>query len=163
MNRPVSQIAVITIILGLVLCSGCARFDPKPLSAEANANALDNRTLDNPELKAFLETNLHRTFDEWPERRWDFEMLSLAAFYYQPDLAVVRAQWEGARAGIKTAGARPNPTLNLVPGYNFNHINAQYQTQPNGSLSRRLINWSKRRESASAALRWRPMKPRARA
>jgi outer membrane protein TolC len=52
---------------------------------------------------------------------WDFDTLTLAAFYYHPDLAVARAQWNVARAGIKTAGGRPNPTLTLTPGYNTTH------------------------------------------
>jgi len=111
--------------LALLLCaSGCVRFEPKPLSASDNATALENRTLDNPALKPFIETNLHRSFDSWPPPSWDFEMLNQAAFYYHPDLELARKQWETAEAGIKTAATRPNPTLTAQPGYNFNHINA---------------------------------------
>jgi outer membrane protein TolC len=49
---------------------------------------------------------------------WDFTNLVLAAFYYHSDLDVARAQWAVAEAAKITAGERPNPTLNLTPGYN---------------------------------------------
>jgi len=44
----------------------------------------------------------------------------LAAFYYHPDLDVARAKWGVAKAGIQTAGARPNPTVNLPSEFAFN-------------------------------------------
>jgi outer membrane protein TolC len=47
-------------------------------------------------------------------------MLTLAAFCYQPSLAVARATWAEAQAGVVTAGARPNPTLSFMPQYVFN-------------------------------------------
>ena len=73
-----------------------------------------------PGLKAFLEKNLNRELNPWPAAKWDFEMLTLAAFYYHPSLDVARAVWAEARAGIVTAGARPNPTVGFTPQYVFN-------------------------------------------
>ena len=107
-------------ILALGLLAGCARFQPQPLSPAETAAGLESRSLDNPGLKAFLETNLNRELPTWPAAKWDFEMLTLAAFYYQPSLDVARAAWAEARAGIVTAGARPNPTLGFTPQYVFN-------------------------------------------
>jgi cobalt-zinc-cadmium efflux system outer membrane protein len=43
--------------------------------------------------------------------------LTLAAFYFHPDLEVARAQWRVAEAGALTAGARPNPSVSASPGY----------------------------------------------
>jgi len=43
--------------------------------------------------------------------------LTLAAFYFHPDLAVARAQWQAAQAGALTAGARPNPSVSFSPSY----------------------------------------------
>jgi cobalt-zinc-cadmium efflux system outer membrane protein len=103
---------------------GCAHYEAKPISPEQTAATLENLRLDNPGLRKFLEANSQRDPADWPPRSWDFEMLALAALYYHPDLEVARAQWDVARAGIQTAGGRPNPTLNVAPGYNFNHINA---------------------------------------
>lgn len=107
-------------ILALLLLAGCARFQPQPLSPTDTAVGLESRTLDNPALKAFLEKNLHREVNAWPAPKWDFEMLTLAAFYYQPSLDVARAVWAEAQAGIVTAGARPNPSVGFTPQYVFN-------------------------------------------
>jgi outer membrane protein TolC len=51
---------------------------------------------------------------------WDFDQLTLAAFYFHPSLDVARAQWAVAQGGIKTARALPNPVLSAVPGYSLN-------------------------------------------
>ena len=106
------------IVLGLV--AGCARFQPQPLSPAETAAGLDSRSLANPGLKAFLEKSLNRELNTWPAAKWDFEVLTLAAFYYHPSLDVARAVWAEARAGIVTAGARPNPTVGFSPQYVFN-------------------------------------------
>ena len=103
--------------LALVL-SGCARFEPRPLSAADSAAKLGRRSLEDAKLKDFLEKNLPRELSEWPAGKWDLDMLTLAAFYYHPSLEVARAQWAVAKGGEATAGQRPNPTLNVTPGYN---------------------------------------------
>ncbi|MEY2466218.1 MAG: outer membrane protein heavy metal efflux system [Verrucomicrobiota bacterium] len=101
----------------LILVAGCVHFHSQPLSAEKNAAELESRSLTNAVLRVFLEKNLQHELTNWPAVEWDFDTLTLAAFYYHPDLAVARAQWSVAQAGIKTAGGRPNPTLTLTPGY----------------------------------------------
>ena len=103
------------------MLAGCARFQPQPLSPAQTAARLESRSLDSPELKSFLQTNLNRELPAWPVAKWDFEMLTLAAFYYQPSLELARAAWAEARAGIVTAGGRPNPTIGFTPQYVFNH------------------------------------------
>ncbi|MCA9840545.1 MAG: TolC family protein [Cyanobacteria bacterium HKST-UBA03] len=56
-----------------------------------------------------------------PEQtQWDVAALTRAAFYYHPDLAVARAQFNTATGGIATAHARPTPTLQSQPRYTFN-------------------------------------------
>lgn len=104
-------------ILGLAVLAGCARFQPRPLDAARNAERLQSRGLTNEALKVFLETNTHREFPTWPTNAWDFDMLTMAAFYYQPSLEVARAQWALARGGETTAAQRPNPVLTATPGY----------------------------------------------
>ncbi len=108
-------------LCSLLLLSGCARFEPKPISPAQTAAQLEGRSLTNAALKTFLEKNLQHELTNWPHARWDFDMLTLAAFYYHPDLAVARAQWNVAQAGDKTAGGRPNPTLSLTPGFDATH------------------------------------------
>lgn len=101
-----------------VALTGCAHYEAKPLVARDAAAAWNQRSLDTPELRHFLEQNLHREFTEWPPAAWNFDALTLAAFYYHPDLDVARARWAVAVAGKTTAGERPNPTLSVAPAYN---------------------------------------------
>ncbi|HXU79003.1 MAG TPA: hypothetical protein VN794_20665, partial [Methylomirabilota bacterium] len=98
---------------------GCARFEPHEISASRSATLRESLSLTNAQLQAFLEKNLQRDWTRWPALPWDLDMLTLAAFYYHPDLEVARAQWRVAEAGIKTAGGRPNPTVSVVPEYDF--------------------------------------------
>lgn len=101
----------------ILLASGCATFQPQPISAEKTAAQLDARRLDDPGLKKFLEKNLGHELETWPLASWDLNSLTFAAFYFHPDLDVARAQWRVAGAGVKTAGARPNPSVTVTPAY----------------------------------------------
>jgi outer membrane protein, heavy metal efflux system len=105
------------LCLPALFLAGCARFHSQPLLPAETAERLEQRSLEDPGLRAFLEKNLHRELASWPQRSWSFEMLTLAAFYYHPSLEVARAQWAGARGTEVTAAQRPNPTLNVTPGY----------------------------------------------
>jgi len=102
----------------LVLGAGCTRFHPQPLAPEAAAADFQNRSLADPGLRGFIDTNLSSTLSAWPLPAWGFTNLTLAAFYYHPDLDVARAKWAVATAGKKTAGERPNPSLSVSPAYN---------------------------------------------
>jgi outer membrane protein TolC len=105
------------VVLIAALLAGCAHFKPEPLAPEKSAAQLESRRLDDPGLKTFLEQNLHRQFTTWPQTNWQLPELTLAAFYFHPGVEVARAQWLVASAGIKTAGARPNPSVSVAPGY----------------------------------------------
>jgi cobalt-zinc-cadmium efflux system outer membrane protein len=107
----------IQLLISLFLFSGCAYFQPQPLSPAQTAVQLESRRLDDAGLKIFFEHNSGHELQNWPLEKWDLQTLSLAAFYFHPSLEVARAQWQVAQAGIKTAGGRPNPTVSLVPGY----------------------------------------------
>lgn len=114
MNLRAASASALALLLG-----GCATTPPAtaPLSAESGATAFGARSLTDAGLRRFFAENLGH---EPPAiaGAWDFETLAWVAFYYHPSLAVVRAQWAGARATQQTAAARPNPTVSLVPGYN---------------------------------------------
>lgn len=99
----------------ILVFAGCARFHPQSISPDQTAAAFDTRSLANPDLQAFLETN-HIT-GPWPRCSWDLNALTLVAFYYQPALAEARAQWASVRAAQVTAGQRPNPTVGFTPTY----------------------------------------------
>ena len=106
----------------LLALTGCVRFESRPISPAQSAVELEGRSLTNATFKAFLEKNLHHDLTNWPAASWDFDMLTLAAFYYHPSLDVARAQWHAAQAGVKTAGGRPNPILTVTPGYNTTFV-----------------------------------------
>ena len=88
-------------LVGIALClalGACAtqHYDPQPLDAASGAQALANRSLDAPELRA-----------------WNLAMLTRAAFRFNPDVEVARARLAAAEAAVTTDGQRPNPTLQL--------------------------------------------------
>lgn len=112
--------AVAAILAMLALLSGCQHYQPVPLAPEKTAAELDARSLGDSGLRTFLEGHLRRSFPTWPPASWDFETLTLVAFYYHPGLDLARAQWRTARSGIETAGGRPNPSVGVTPGYSFN-------------------------------------------
>jgi outer membrane protein, heavy metal efflux system len=107
----------VLILLGMAvgLGGGCVRFESKPLSAVQTAEAFRRRTLTDPGLKAYLASN--QLAVAWPPQTWDFKALTLAAFYYHPDLDVARAKWAVAVAGKKTAAEVPNPTVSVAPAF----------------------------------------------
>ncbi len=113
--RVVLNIATAFAVFSLL--ASCATFHPRPVSPAKTALAFESRTLDNPDLRRFIESSLRHQILPWPPVSWDFAALTLAAFYYSPDLDVVRARWATARAGVITAGERPNPSLTFAPEY----------------------------------------------
>jgi outer membrane protein, heavy metal efflux system len=105
------------LILGIALLAGCAHFQPQLISPEKTAAQLESRQLEDADLKIFLDQNLGHKLENWPETNWNFQELTLVAFYFHPSLEVARAQWLVAQAGLKTAAARLNPSVTVTPGY----------------------------------------------
>ena len=114
--RIVPSLAALALPLWL---AGCAHFELKPLDVTQSASDFDARTLDTPELRAFIETNLGPV-SAWPPALWDFKQLTLAALFLHPKLDLARAELASVRAAEITAGGRPNPTVGVTPEYNFN-------------------------------------------
>jgi cobalt-zinc-cadmium efflux system outer membrane protein len=112
--------AFVSVLGSLSLFSSCARDQPRPIDPVSTAAELESRSLDDPDLVAFLALNLHRDPGAGAPSTWNFEALTLAALYWHPSLDVARAEWASARSGETTAGARPNPTVSAGPEYNFN-------------------------------------------
>ena len=120
--------ALALLVLAL---AGCATYEPKPLAPVETAAAFEKRSLDAPALRAFIEQQLARELPVWPLKQtdlhmanlnhaWTLERLTLAAYYFHPSLDLARAQWQTALAAETSAGGRPNPTVSIQPGYNFN-------------------------------------------
>jgi cobalt-zinc-cadmium efflux system outer membrane protein len=107
---------IVGLVIGLTMAATCLRYHPRPVVPAKSMEDFETRRLDATEFRDFLLQN--QDIKEWPPGAWDLKSLTLAAFYYHPDMDVVRAQWGVARAGRITAGERPNPTLNPLMGYN---------------------------------------------
>jgi outer membrane protein TolC len=105
-------------LVGAVLLSGCAVFQPRPLAPEHVETEFRQRGLSDPDLRAYLDANLSRGRNRVEPGVLDLDALTLIALYYHPDLDVARARMAAAEAGVVTAGARPNPTVAVVPEYN---------------------------------------------
>ena len=97
------------------LASGCAHFQPEPISPRKSIVSFDERSLSDPGLRAFLAAN-HVAAPATGER-WGLKALTLAAFYYQPALAEARVELLAAQAAQITAAQRPNPSISVTPGY----------------------------------------------
>lgn len=109
----------IFIALAWVL-AGCVHYQPQPLNPAQQAGDFESRRLDSDDLRSFVEANLGHPITTWPTQYWTLEQFTLAAYYFHPSLDVARAQWRVAEAAAITAGARPNPTVSLAPGFTAN-------------------------------------------
>lgn len=101
------------VIMTTALLLGCSNFQSKPIVPRDTATAFEARTLYSPGFRDFVRQN-GKDVTTWPLTSWDASQLTLAAFYYHPDLDVARAQWGVAQAGVVSAGSIPNPGLNLA-------------------------------------------------
>ena len=110
------------LVIGM---AGCVHFQPLPVSPAGTLDAFDARTLDRADLGDYLLTN--RLAVAWPLKKWDLPALTLAAFFYHPDLDVARAQLAVSTGESVKAGERANPSVTLAPGYN--------SSQPAGAVS----------------------------
>jgi cobalt-zinc-cadmium efflux system outer membrane protein len=128
-----------------VALSGCIHFVPKPLTPAQTGAALESRTLSDAGLRDFMERNLGHALDEWPLKRWDQDLLTLAAFYYNPALQTARAHWSVAQAGVSTARARPNPILSVTPNYATNPPSGVSPWLPSAALDLTIETAGKRR------------------
>jgi outer membrane protein TolC len=95
---------------------GCAHYEAHPVTAQANLERLERRSLLDPGLaRAVVSPELPRP---WPPETWDLTALTWVALHYHPDIELARASWAEARGAIATARERSNPVLTAGPGYN---------------------------------------------
>jgi outer membrane protein TolC len=100
--------------LGVV--GGCTTYQDRPLSGAKTLDEFESRTLDGQALQAYLQERL--SIPQWPLATWNSAQLTLAAFFYSPELDAARARWATAKGRKIAAGERPNPSLSVSPGFN---------------------------------------------
>ncbi|MFP5203792.1 MAG: TolC family protein [Acidobacteriota bacterium] len=103
----------------LALASGCApyKYHPVPVSPPALAASLEARSLDDPGLRTWMKQAADYEPRAWPLAAWDLNALTLAAYYFNPDMDVARANAAVADAAIETAAMKPNPSVGASGGY----------------------------------------------
>lgn len=96
-----------------LLLSACAfqRYEARPISAEGIVNGLSTNSLSSPELRSFVQAHYRPAEPTWPPRQWNLDTLTLAAFFFNPELEAARAKLATMEAGQLTAAQRPNPVL----------------------------------------------------
>ncbi len=99
----------------LLVVAGCVTYQDRPLSPAKSLDDFRSRTLDAEALTRYLRESLRG--DQLPPA-WGLAELTLAAFFYNPQLDMARAQWAVAKGQERGAAERPNPTLGLAPGFN---------------------------------------------
>lgn len=116
--HPRNTTALLALLL-VGLLTGCAsrKYQARPLSPSEMAASLQSRTLSDIRFKEFAEQQLKHPVEPWPPKSWDLPLLTEAGFYFNPEMEIARARAEAARAAIITAGARPNPTITVAPGW----------------------------------------------
>jgi outer membrane protein, heavy metal efflux system len=114
-RKALINAAVGTLCIALV---GCASFDARPIVPAQSAERLERRSLSDSRLRSFVETNLHALDGGQFPSSWNLDALTLAAFYFQPELDVARAQWALAEAQRITAGERPDVVAAISAGKN---------------------------------------------
>lgn len=84
-------------VLSLIVLpmAGCVSFTARPLDPTTSAEVLSQRRL--------------------AEKTWSLHQLTEEALNHQPNVLLARAQYETARAAVRTAGERPNPTVAWSP------------------------------------------------
>ncbi|MBT4770640.1 MAG: TolC family protein [Rhodospirillaceae bacterium] len=97
--------------------SACAlqEYEAQPLDPQRIITEFEARHLDDPGLHAFMER--HGSSAVLPGGKWGLSELSLAAFYFNPRIAVARAEWKVQQAGEITAGQYNNPNVDLDTEY----------------------------------------------
>lgn len=105
--------------LALAVLSGCATYHAQPIEPVALITAFEARTLDNPALRRYVAAHCGDA-NVCSHGAGNLNTLTLAAFYFSPELDIARAKHGINEAAIQSAGQYPNPTLQLPLGYTSN-------------------------------------------
>jgi outer membrane protein, heavy metal efflux system len=104
---------ILSLALSAVcLLNSCATqtYTAKPIEPARIESGFSARNLEDAGLRNYM---LEQGYPQnaLPIKQWGLRELTLAAYYFHPDLDVARAQWRAAQAAEITAGQRPNPGI----------------------------------------------------
>jgi len=115
MNSALALFLCIVSVLPLTSCA-IERYRAAPIVPAETASRFEARNLGDHSLQSFVEKSLGQPISPWPPKLWDLQTLSLMALYFSPEMQAARARLAEAEAAIVTAGARPNPIVDISPG-----------------------------------------------
>lgn len=106
------------MLLAVCLLGACATqpYQAKPIEPEQAARLWRERSLQSPLLQAYM-AGRENTENRLPIKEWGLPELTLAAFFFHPNLELARAQWQAAQAMQATAAQRLNPSLNTTAAH----------------------------------------------
>ncbi len=154
MNKAAASIFLCLALLAIVACS-VQKYRAAPLSPSQSEARLERRSLSDPGLRNFLDSNSSIPPDSWPLKSWNFASLTLAALYFNPAIEIAQAQAATAAAGMLTAAARPNPTFSLQPGIPSPYLlglNLSFPIQTAGKRGYQIIEAQNLSQSARFSL-----------
>ena len=114
MNNKVPLLpALLQMLLAACLLGACATqtYEAKPIAPEQAAQQWRERSLQSPLLQAYVAGQDHAE-NRLPITQWGLPELTLAAFFFHPNLELARAQWRATQAMQATAAQKLNPFLN---------------------------------------------------
>lgn len=113
--KPWLSFSALALLGALAGCS-IHKYRPAPLSVASMLTTFESRTLTAEDFRTFLRLHAHQDVSNWPWHTWGPEQLTLAAYFYSPELDQARANLANAQASVITAGARPNPSIGIGAG-----------------------------------------------
>ena len=119
--RTVSRSIALRVTAFIIFLSAwtlsCATYTPARLEPGEAAHEFAQRTLAGLDLCRYLVANLTIALPACPPAERDLASLTLAGFFYSPDLAVAQAKLNVVQAAITTAKERPNPDFGIGTAY----------------------------------------------
>jgi cobalt-zinc-cadmium efflux system outer membrane protein len=130
-DRPLRAVAAPYCVAMLLwsLLGSCVHYRARPLAPSASESSYRQRDFNDAGLIAFVRSVRPDVAASWPPHTLDLATASLVAAYFNPSLAIARAQVSTAEAGIVAAGGRLNPSVSAAGGY---------ETSPESPLSIRF-------------------------
>jgi outer membrane protein, heavy metal efflux system len=129
--------------------TSCLKYHPHPLDPPRAEQQFRSRSLTDPGLRAFVKRA------DWPPAKLAMNDLAAAAFYFNSDLDVARAQLRTAEAAAFAAAARPNPSLSTGAGYTNSpesalvfHFDLAFTLETAGKRGWRILEANQRAEAA---------------
>lgn len=101
--------------LVMLLClSGCIKhqYKPEPIQTKQTYHQALDKDHQQDDFKSFLLENNY-DISEWPIKKWDLELLTLTALYFNPTIKVAASDLAISDAREITAGQKRNPRLDI--------------------------------------------------